>query len=371
MATFRSRAVELARRATADAPALKRALIAADMSVEMLKHSIAERFPNTIRPQTRKLTVAITARCNLRCLGCRYERDFMLGEQLSLEKVKEVLDDAAELGVETIRLYGGEPLLHPDLPAMVAHAVTVGVRPYLTTNGMLLDRTIDGLFAAGLRDVTIGFYGFDEALDVYTQRKRRFAQLERSLEVVRERCGDELTLQLNYLIMRPTADLEVLRRVWDFALRFDMSIHTDLVHYSLPYFTPGVEQEIYFRPADESILRALAEELVRLKRLDPARIPESEMSLRSIPDWLLKGPEMRIPCDVNKMVWIGANGVVQLCYVTFELGNLHHKRLKEILYTDRHRAAARGAFKLDCPNCHCERDSRIRKHWASRQRYGG
>jgi cyclic pyranopterin phosphate synthase len=118
-------------------------------------------------------------------------------------------------------------------------------------------------------------------------------------------------------------------------------------------------------------LEDLARELVRLKRSDPARIPESEMSLRSIPDWLLSGPAMRIPCDVAKMIWIGADGIVQLCYVTFVLGNLHEKRLKDILYSDAHRCAARDAFQLRCPNCHCERDDRIRKHWASRRRYRG
>jgi cyclic pyranopterin phosphate synthase len=350
---------------------VKRALAQADVGVELLQHSLAEKLPSIIRPQTRKLTIAITARCNLRCLGCRYERDFMLGEQLSLSTVKEVLDDAAELGIETVRLYGGEPLVHPQLPEMVAHAVKVGVRPYVTTNGMLLDRRITALFDAGLRDITIGFYGFDEALDVYTQRKGRFAQLERSLETVRARVGRQVKLQLNYLIMRPTAKIEVVRRVWELAKRFDMSVHTDLVHYSLPYFTPGVEQEIYFKPEDEDDLRSLVDELLRLKRSDPTRIPESEMGLRSIPEWLLKGPEMRIPCDVRNMAWIGANGVVQLCYVTFVLGNLREKRLKDILYTSTHREAARAAFRLDCPNCHCERDNRIRKHWASRQRFGG
>ena len=93
------------------------------------------------------------------------------------------------------------------------------------------------------------------------------------------------------------------------------------------------------------------------------------MSLRSIPDWLFEGPDMRIPCDVYKMLWVGADGSVKLCYVTFDLGNLHDRRLSEILNTRAHQCAARDAFQLQCPNCHCERDSRIRKDFTSRQRY--
>lgn len=370
MARLRKAAVDAARRVAGKRPRLRRALLALETGVEIARHSLAERYPSTLQPRTRKMTVAVTARCNLRCAGCRYERDFMLGEALELPMVRDLLDDAATLGVETVRLYGGEPLLHRDLPAMVEHALAVGIRPYVTTNGILLERRIDELFAAGLRDVTIGFYGFGEEYDAYVQREGRFARLERALQAVRERCGNALRLQLNYLIMRPTATPETLRRVWSFARRFDMSVHTDLVHYSLPYFTSGLDQEIQFRPEDRARLVSLAEDLVRLKREDPARIPESEMSLRSIPDWLLRGPDMRVPCDVAKMIWVGANGVVQLCYVTFPLGNLHECRLRDLLYTPEHRCAARDAFQLKCPNCHCERDERIRKHLASRRLYG-
>lgn len=47
------------------------------------------------------------------------------------------------------------------------------------------------------------------------------------------------------------------------------------------------------------------------------------MASRSITDWLLKGPEMRVPCDAYCMVWVGADGSVKLCCVTFLLGSLH------------------------------------------------
>ena len=66
---------------------------------------------------------------------------------------------------------------------------------------------------------------------------------------------------------------------------------------------------------------------------------------------------------------VGADGSVKLCYVTFDLGNLHDQRLSEILYTDTHEKAARDAFALNCPGCHCERDERIRKDRTSRALY--
>jgi cyclic pyranopterin phosphate synthase len=94
------------------------------------------------------------------------------------------------------------------------------------------------------------------------------------------------------------------------------------------------------------------------------------MNLRSIPDWLLKGPDMRVPCDARNLLWVGADGTVQMCYVTFHLGNLHERRLPEMLFGDAHKRAARDAFALNCPNCHCERDTRVQKHLPSRRLYG-
>lgn len=361
---------DIVRDAVRDKPHLKAPLVGVEKSLEQWKHSLAKRFPSIIKPRTRKMTVAITAQCNLRCVGCRYGRDFMPGHVLSLDMVKALMDDGRAAGVEQIRLYGGEPLLHKDLPAMIEHGVSIGLEVYVTTNGVLLERRIDELHDAGLRDITLGYYGTGSRYDAYVQRGDRFVQMERGIAVTREKYGDEFDLQLNFLIMRPSCDMEALQGAWDFAERYDMAFHTDLVHYSLPYFTEGLDSEIQFRPEDAPKLQAITDRLVELKQQNPKRIPEAIESLRSIPDWLMKGPDMRIPCDVYNMIWIGADGSVKLCYVTFDLGNLHERRLAELMYTDTHTKATRSAFKLECPNCHCERDTRIRKDRPSMRKYG-
>lgn len=293
----------------------------------------------------------------------------MVGEQLTLAEVKTLLDDAKAAGVERVRLYGGEPLLHRDLPAMIRHAVGIGLAIYITTNGNLLRQKIDALADAGLKHITIGFYGTDRHYNDYVQRQDTFRRLRDGLQYTRDRHGKAFSLQLNYLIMRPSCTLEALHEAWAFAERFDMSFHTDLVHYSLPYFTDGIEAGLQFRPEDESAIRTLVKELARLKQEHPLRVRESLASIHSIPDWLLKGPGMRVPCDVKNLLWVGADGTVQLCYVTFKLGNIRERRLREMLFTDAHHQAARDAFQLNCPNCHCERDGRIQKHLPSRLRY--
>lgn len=350
-------------------PRLKAFARQSDTQLDLLRHTAASVLPVLIQPQPRNLTVALTAYCNLRCVGCRYGRDFMPGAQLSWELVRDLLTDARAAGFESVRLYGGEPLLHPALPRMVAHAKDLGLRVYVTTNGLLLGEKMDELYAAGLRDVTIGFYGVGAHYDAYVQRQDRFAKLSESLRSVRARYGSAVNLRLNWLLMRPTCSVAAVREAWAFAQQFRASIQVDLIHYSLPYFTEGPERELQFREVDRPAIEAVVAELLRLKQVQPEMLDQSALGLSSIADWLLHREAMRVPCDKYQMIWVGADGVVQMCYVAFKLGNLHQQRFREMLFTPEHRAAARAAFTMQCPNCHCSYDARIQKHLPSRRHY--
>ncbi len=368
--SLRSRLVSFLRPVVRRHPVLKELLLEVDTNAALFKHWVAQYFPSIIRPQIRNLTIAITAQCNLRCVGCRYGRDFMPGQQLSWPIVRNLLNDAKRLGVESIRFYGGEPLLHPELSLFVRHAVKLGLRSYVTTNGILLKDRICELYEAGLRDFTIGFYGTGAAYDDYVQRKNRFARLERSVASVRELYGMGVNLRLNWLLMRPTCSIEALHEAWSFADQYSIPIQVDLIHYSLPYFTEGPNRELQFRPEDRPQIEKVVAEIIRLKNERPQMLEHSLTGLRSIPDWLIKGPAMKVPCDKYEMIWVGADGTVQLCYVTFKLGNLHSQRLAQMVYGSAHQKAARDCYTLNCPNCHCGYDSRIQKHAASRWQYG-
>lgn len=327
-------------------------------------------WPELIHAETEKITIAITAHCNLRCQGCRYGRDFMPGAQLPLEIYSQLISDAATAKVPAVRLYGGEPLLHPDVVRMVQIASEKSVGCYMTTNALILDKKIDALHGAGLRKITMGYYGEGEAFDRYVQRSGRYDRLVKSLTQVRRQFGPEkLALQFNFLLSRRSANPEALEAICRFAERFDAAIQVDVVHYSLPYFTEGPDRELQFHPEDKEMLRRSVDQLLEIKAKRPDLLTASPAAIASLEDWALKQEKMRVPCDARKLLWVGADGSVMLCYAAFPLGNLHEKRLHEILYTPEHHRASRAAFALNCPNCHCESASRIDKHGPSRRKY--
>jgi cyclic pyranopterin phosphate synthase len=350
-------------------PRIREALTLVDSNVDRIRHSVARVFPKTIKPDPRSLFISLTANCNFRCKGCHYGRDFMPGHQLSLDMVRDLLDDAKAAGFSKVRLYGGEPMLHKDLPQIVEHASRLGLDFWLTTNGFLLKRRMEELYDAGLRNVTLGHYGNGLAYDDYVGRESAFSVVEENVGWVRERFGMKVSMGLDWVLMRPTCNLVSLKDTWAFAQRYRTPIHVNLIHYSLPYFLQEDEADLQFQPYDRPNIENVVREILRLKEEDPDLLPQTVIGLRSIPDWLIKGPEMRVPCERYRLVWVGPDGTVQMCYVTFKLGNLHQNRLSELLHTPKHNQAAKDAYALNCPNCNCGYDKRVLAHAPSRKLY--
>jgi len=108
----------------------------------------------------RSLRVSVTDRCNLRCHYCMPETDYVwLPRQdiLSFEEVSTLVDTFTNLGVDRVRITGGEPLLRKDLPDLVKLlAVKTPIQDLaLTTNGVLLTGQAEALRSAGLRRITV------------------------------------------------------------------------------------------------------------------------------------------------------------------------------------------------------------------------
>jgi cyclic pyranopterin phosphate synthase len=125
--------------------------------------------------EIKSLRVSVTDKCNFRCRYCMpaeglewLPRD----EVLSFEEIERLVRVLAAMGVEEVRLTGGEPLIRRDLPVLVEKLARVpGVADLsLTTNGVLLDRLADPLVRAGLRRVNV-------SLD--TLSHTRFAEMTR------------------------------------------------------------------------------------------------------------------------------------------------------------------------------------------------
>ncbi len=116
----------------------------------------------------------VTRRCNLRCKHCYIDASTAMPGELSTREALRVLDEIAEVNRETILiLTGGEPLLRPDLDALVGRAASLGMMVVLGTNGTML--TVDRACALAER----GLAGVGISLDsLASERHDRFRGVE-------------------------------------------------------------------------------------------------------------------------------------------------------------------------------------------------
>jgi radical SAM protein with 4Fe4S-binding SPASM domain len=104
-----------------------------------------------------KVDVALTYACNNACPHCYNEPERFTMHSLSLDDWLHIFDTLAEIGIPHVILTGGEPTLHPDLPAIIRHADSLGLIVGMNSNGRkLADRSIPQTLAeAGLNHVQI------------------------------------------------------------------------------------------------------------------------------------------------------------------------------------------------------------------------
>ena len=157
----------------------------------------------------RSLRVSVTDRCNIRCQYCMPEKDYVWlprSDILTFEETSLLVDVFASLGVDRVRITGGEPLLRNDLPDLIGQlAAKTGVRDLaLTTNGILLANQAVALREAGLHRITVSLDTLDAT---------RFERLTRFDELAAVLSGLERASQLGFESIK--IDTVVIRGVND------------------------------------------------------------------------------------------------------------------------------------------------------------
>lgn len=164
------------------------------MTRELPKDVIPVAVVDTYDRPLRSLRLSVTDRCNLRCKYCMPEEDYVWlprEDVLTHEEMAGLTGYFTDLGVDRVRLTGGEPLLRRNLPRLIRLLLQNRrlTDIALTTNGILLADQAEALYEAGLHRVTV-------SLD--TLRPERFRQLTRRDEYARVMEGIESVVRAGF-----------------------------------------------------------------------------------------------------------------------------------------------------------------------------
>ncbi len=226
------------------------------------------------------LRISITDRCNFRCVYCMpkevFGRDHVFLERkelLTLEEIARVAGVFAQLGVRTVRITGGEPLVRRNVEHLVellAAVPTLDGRRLdlaLTTNGSLLAQKAEALARAGLERVTVSLDSLDDA--TFSALNDVDFPVQRVLDGIDAAAAAGLPVKVNAVVKRGVNDDSVVA----LAERFRGTGHTlRFIEYMDVGHTNGWRLDDVV-PADEIVRRIDA--AWPLEPVEPARPDET------------------------------------------------------------------------------------------------
>ncbi|MCD8513387.1 MAG: GTP 3',8-cyclase MoaA [Nitrincola sp.] len=170
-----------------------------------------ERLVDRFGRRVNYVRLSVTDRCDFRCVYCMTEKmTFLPREQvLSLEEIGRIASVFTDLGVEKIRLTGGEPLVRRDIVELIDYIGTLGLKDFtMTTNGSQLSRYAQQLKKSGLHRLNISVDSLDP--DRF-KRITRLGSLSKVIDGIDAAQNAGFTrIKLNAVIMKGRNDDEIL-----------------------------------------------------------------------------------------------------------------------------------------------------------------
>jgi len=198
------------------------------------------------------LRISITDQCNFRCAYCMPGHIF--GEhyrfsknQMSPDEIFELASVFHRLGVNKIRVTGGEPLVRSDAGAILLRLSALPVKLTITTNASLVHRHINDLKASGLRSVNISLDSLEaDAFRIITERDQ-FNVVMNNISMLLD---EGFRVKVNMVVLKGNNDHEVSRFVeWT----RDRELHVRFIEY-MPFAFNGWTQDLVV-PMDDLIER--------------------------------------------------------------------------------------------------------------------
>jgi cyclic pyranopterin phosphate synthase len=176
----------------------------------MTESNIADKVTDNFKRPLISLRISITNRCNVKCFYCHHDGIVPQDYEMTSKEIERIVRVAKEIGIEKIRLSGGEPLIREDIVEIVSKISSVGFRDIsLTTNGVLLEKYAEELYKVGLTRVNVSF----DTLNPETYRfitKRNYMELAKN--GIKKAVNVGLNpVKVNMVVMKGIND----REIWD------------------------------------------------------------------------------------------------------------------------------------------------------------
>ena len=156
------------------------------------------------------LRISLTERCNLRCTYCMPEDGIPLREKshfMRNEEIYEIAKIYSKLGVNKIRITGGEPLVRKGSADIIRKLGSLGVELVITTNGILVDQFIDVFKEAGIKSVNVSLDSLIPERQAKISRRDYFNRIMNNIDLLLQ---EGFTVKINVVVMNDVNDNELV-----------------------------------------------------------------------------------------------------------------------------------------------------------------
>ena len=300
----------------------------------------------------RTVEFRVTENCNSRCIMCNAWKNKAVNE-LDTEEVKYVLRQLRDIGINTLMFLGGEPLLRPDIGAIIKEASLLKFQTILlVTNGLLLEEKAEELLENGITHITVSIDGMRDANDAIRGVKRSFDKAIRGIKTV-QKLKENMDLNvlvtlIPVLLMKQNID-EIPKLI---ELSRDLRIHWDfnLLDSNLDIFKGTPFSEILVD--DKEKIDKTIDYLIKAQREEPRLTSHCEHVLEYARRYLKRENLDDYACVHGyEALHIGSHGEVYSCWIMEPIGNLREAKLRDIVGTKKHRELAERIYMKHCPGC--------------------
>ena len=299
-------------------------------------------LPSRARPLAAH--VKFTENCQAKCISCDYWKSHWQ-DAISTERAIALLNEIGALGIRSLRLTGGEPLLRKDLFQILQKANTANFKQIiLQTNGLLLKKLHQQVNDSPITKIAVSIDGLKESNDRIRGIRGYFDLGLEGLQLLRNK---ELVLSVTLNRVSATELRELAAAAADTGARIEYNI----LSRSLPFFVnadvdsmwPEVEQV-------RDIARFLAEILKR---------PHYEVDY--ITRYYRDERPSEPPCVLGFLqVFVISNGdVLTGCYPLAPVGNILQKSLADIIASEAYLRQSVAMIRRECPGCTCGIESSL------------
>ena len=289
-----------------------------------------------------QLHVAVTERCNLRCEMCEFGKLKGDPDHIGYECLRDTVFEAAALGISSVNITGGEPLIYPKIYELLTDIGRLGLHSQLSTNGLLLrDKVLTRIAKTGVKQLSISLDGadakthdeirgvngaFQKTIDAATRARQYGFDVTISTVIMPSNLSDliplaELAHQRDFQISYPPVYYRnrALRRYAHHEQSGQSAEKPQTWERTIPILSDQQLEE----------LRQVTKQLALLKK-QGFPIKDSYTFLERIPNYFKGAPPSK--CSAGRdTISVQANGDVYSCWYMEPCGNVSQNTLAEIL----------------------------------------